>query len=266
MTDGDQPCYHCGKEAHLPDKCFFKKQFCRKCGKQGHIAKVCKQSDKKPYDKKPAYPPRGKSTFKKGQHKNHFTSAAQPTSEEPATSQGEWGLFALSTTSDAGIKVDMELNGTNVSMIRDTGASVTLISSRSWNEKFPIMKLDKSERLLKTYSGEEVQVLGQAQILVDYKQQKTKLPLLIVEGDGPSLLDRNWLKSIKLYWKVIKHVTVQGSLDFLLDKYSVLFQNELVTISRIEAKLSVKSDAVLKFCRARSVPYALKEAIEKDLE
>ena len=37
-------------------------------------------------------------------------------------------------------------------------------------------------------------------------------------------------------------------------------------MSGIEAKLSVKSDAVPKFCRARPVPYALKEAIEKDLE
>ena len=37
-------------------------------------------------------------------------------------------------------------------------------------------------------------------------------------------------------------------------------------MSRIEANLSVKSDAVPKFCRARLVPYALKEAIKKELE
>ena len=54
-------------------------------------------------------------------------------------------------------------------------------------------------------------------MLLDYKQQKVKLPLLIVQGDGPSLLDKNWLKSIKLDWKEIKHVTVQANLDFLLD-------------------------------------------------
>ena len=160
----------------------------------------------------------------------------------------------------------MELHGTNVSMILDTGASVTLISRKTWKEKFPNVKLDKSEVLLKTYSGEHLQVLGQTQMLVDCKQQKMKLPLLIVQGDGPSLFGRNWLKSIKLDWKEIKHVTVQAKLDFLLDKYSVLFQNELGTMSGIEAKLSVKSDAVPKFCRARPVPYALKEAIEKDLE
>ena len=172
MTGGGEPCYRCGKEGHVSDKCFFKKQSCRKCGKQGHIAKVCRQGDKKPFDKKPAYQPREKSTFKKGQHKNQFISADQPTSEEPATSQGEWGLFALFTTSDAGIKVDMELNGTNVSMILDTGVSVTLISRKTWKEKFPNLKLDKSEVLLKTYSGEHLQVLGQTQMLVDYKQQK----------------------------------------------------------------------------------------------
>ena len=178
---------------------------------------MCKPSDKKPYDKKPAYPPRGKSTFKKGQHKNQFISADQPTSEEPATSQGEWGLFALSTTSGAGIKVGMELNRTDMSIILDTAASETLISRKTWKKKFPNIKLDKSEVLLKTYSGEQLQVLGQTQMLLDYKQQKVKLPLLIVQGDGPSLLGKNWLKSMKLDWKKIKHVTVQANLDSLLD-------------------------------------------------
>ena len=113
----------------------------------GHITKVCKQSDKKPYDKKLAYRPRGKSTFKKEQHKNKFISTEQRTSDEPASSQEEWRLFALSTTLDAGINIDMELNGTNVSTILDTGASVTLISSNTWKERFPNMKLDKSEVL-----------------------------------------------------------------------------------------------------------------------
>ena len=118
---------------------------------------MCKQSGKKPYDKKPAYPPKRKSTFNKEQHKNQFISVDQPTSEEPATSQEEWDLFALSTTSGAGIKVDMELNGTNMSIIPDTGASVTLISRKTWKEKFPNIKLDKSgvvENLLRrTASG-----------------------------------------------------------------------------------------------------------------
>ena len=270
MTGGGQPCYRCGKEGHVFDKCFFKKHSCRKCGKQGHIAKVCRQGDKKPYDKKPAYQPREKSTFKKGQHKNQFISADQPTSEEPATSQGEWGLFALFTTSDAGkptseepatsqgewglfalfttsdagIKVDMELNGTNVSMILDTGASVTLISRKIWKEKFPNLKLDKSEVLLKNLlrrtTPPGVRTNSDARGL-----QATEDEVTFIDC---SRRCRNWLKSIKLDWKEIKHVTVQAKLDFLLYKYSVLFQNELETMSGIEAKLSVKSDAVPKLC------------------
>ena len=71
--------------------------------------------------------------------------------------------------------------------------------------------------LLKTYTGEQLQVLGQTQMLLDYKQQKVKLALLIVQGDGPSLLGRNWLKSIELDWNDLKYVTVQANLDSLLD-------------------------------------------------
>ena len=33
----------------------------------------------------------------------------------------------------------------------------------------------------------------------------------------------------------------------------------------VQAKLAVKPDATPKFCRARTAPYALRDAIEKDL-
>ena len=33
----------------------------------------------------------------------------------------------------------------------------------------------------------------------------------------------------------------------------------------VTAKLHIKSDTVPKFCRARAAPYALRDAIEKDI-
>ena len=41
-------------------------------------------------------------------------------------------------------------------------------------------------------------VLGQCQVNVKVNGQKKQLVLTIVEGDGPSLLGRDWLKHLQL--------------------------------------------------------------------
>ena len=89
------------------------------------------------------------------------------------------------------------------------------------------------------------------------------LPIVVVAGSGPSLFGRNWLKAIKLDWKEIKSVSTE--LQHLLQKHSALFKDEMGRMKGITAKLTAKPDAQPKYCRARPVPYAMKEAIEKDL-
>ena len=42
---------------------------------------------------------------------------------------------------------------------------------------------------------------------VKYKEQRHGLPLLVVAGDGSSLLGRNWLEQIKLDWHNLNNVT-----------------------------------------------------------
>ena len=41
---------------------------------------------------------------------------------------------------------------------------------------------------------------------VEYNGQSAEMPLLIVEGSGPSLMGRDWLSQIQLNWKQIHHI------------------------------------------------------------
>ena len=77
----------------------------------------------------------------------------------------------------------------------DTGASVSVMSESIWKEKFSQNKLQPSSVQLKIYSGENLNVMGQLQVNVECNDQRSKLPIQIVEGNGPMLLGRNWLKS-----------------------------------------------------------------------
>ena len=63
-------------------------------------------------------------------------------------------------------------------------------------------------------------------------RQKASLTLTVVVGDGPSLLGRNWLQLMKLNWRSIKVVNTpkEGSLNYLLDKFSDVFTGKLGTI------------------------------------
>ena len=178
-------------------------------------------------------------------------------------SDQDYQLFAVRGTPEAAIILEPEVNGVTLPMELDTGASVSIISQKVWEGILSKMQLEKSDTLLKTYTGEKLQVLGQLQVQVKYGDQVQQLPLLVVAGNGPSLWGRNWLAAIRLNWAHIKQVHM--GLGPLLQKYHDVFQ-ELGTLQGIEVKLMVREDAIPKFYKPCSIPYAIRGAIEKDLE
>ena len=88
-----------------------------------------------------------------------------------------------------------------------------------------------ADLLKRAYYSTEVQVF--------YEGQTTTLPLVVVKGDGPTLLGRNWLSKIRLNWDKIHYMTSPG-LHELLSKYDELFQERLGTfkIVRLRVRLT----------------------------
>ncbi len=50
-----------------------------------------------------------------------------------------------------------------------------------------------------------------------------------------------------------------------LDKYPAVYQNGVGKMEGFKAKIHVQPDAKPKFCRARSVSYAMREKVEAEL-
>ncbi len=87
-----------------------------------------------------------------------------------------------------------------------------------------------------------------------------------VQGNGPSLLGRDWLAKIRLDWPSMNKVTASSALkDVLKEARSALFSKELGKLKGVKVSLYIKPDAQPKFCKARSVPFLLKDKIEKEL-
>ena len=96
-------------------------------------------------------------------------------------------------------------------------------------------------------------MLGSIDVAVEYQEQTARLPLVIVEGNGPTLLGRNWLKHIRLDWQGIHHLS-QSSLQSLLQKHEAVFQKGLGTLQGHEVAIVVDPQATPHFSKSRPVP------------
>eukprot|EP00795_Rhopilema_esculentum_P009037 gene9037-16680_t len=94
--------------------------------------------------------------------------------------------------------------------------------------------------------------------------QKAKLPLVVVDGDKPALLGRNWLMEIKFDWNQL-FVVNYGLGEELVKKYKNVFDAQHGVIKGYKADLLLKKDAKPVFKKARPVPFSLKEIVEKEL-
>ena len=172
-----------------------------------------------------------------------------------------------------GIDVSLEVEGISLTMELDTGAGASIISEQTYQAHFREIPLKPCSTKLHTYTGEPIQVLGLITVDVKYKDQNASLPLVVVQGQGPSLLGRDWLKVVKLDWEGIfnlkgacPELSRQEKLQTLLDAHAELFQAELGTIKGITAKLQMKEGATPKFCKAHPVPYSLLDAVNEECD
>jgi len=96
---------------------------------------------------------------------------------------------------------------------------------------------------------------------------------VVVEGDGPCLLGRDWLAHIRLDWQQIFQMRAESirpnqvpELDRLLNAHIKVFEEGLGTIEGIQAKIFVDPTIKPLYFKARPVPHALREKIEVELD
>ncbi len=251
------PCYRCGGRGHAPSACRFREATCHKCQKTGHIAKACR-SGAAPRRPKPQYESR-----KRGPRQVQSVSQEKASDSEDE----EFTLFKVGGKSQQHpIVVTMSVNGQQIPMEVDTGASVSVISTTTQAKYFPKGILDKTSAILTAYTGDQIPVVGVMKVEVSYGEQRAKLSLYVVEGQGPSLMGRDWIRSIRLDWRSIGMASLSSKTEALLERYVEVFEEGLGPMNTFEASLSVKPGCKPRFHKARPVPFALKPAIERELD
>ena len=79
------------------------------------------------------------------------------------------------------------------------------------------------------------------------------------------MFGRDWLTQLRLDWKSICHIRLKA-LEEVLSKHKKVFQEGLGTLQGYQATLHVDPNASPRFCKTRTVPYAMQQPVEKELD
>ncbi|XP_055345223.1 uncharacterized protein K02A2.6-like [Paramacrobiotus metropolitanus] len=162
----------------------------------------------------------------------------------------EFDVMSVDAAIGQSIYVPVQLNGTPVSTVLDTGSGVTITTVETdwFTQTGPIHA--STAQLHRPY-------------LTCYGN-----------GHGGNVLGRDWIQALDLSRLSLKDLQAPSirlvagdlKLDEVLNRHRAVFRDELGPCKQCKAHLYLKPNAKPVFCRARTVPFAFRDAVEKDLD
>jgi len=106
------------------------------------------------------------------------------------------------------IMVCLKLNEKDITMELDTGTTLSIVSEKTYHSLFSPDTAPQVKGLpsrVQNLHKRDPKHFGNNNCH-SYKDQNADLNLLVVAGEGPSLLGHDWLSHIKLDWTRLNHV------------------------------------------------------------
>lgn len=236
----EQRCFQCGELGHWRDHCpgaqprQASAPRCYRCGEGGHLQRDCSKQRK------------GVKLVQDSDQADWQVSAVQPAA-------AEWA--------------QVKVNGQEMTMLIDTGSPVTIVCAET---HIPGLKLRPSELHLTSFTGQQIRLRGEGEVDVEVSGRVARLRL-VVSNMGPHrpLMGREWIKALRaapgLESLNVCPVAPLPTLKEVLDRHREVFEDELGKIP-VKVALRLKQGAKPVYRRARPVPFALQQDIERELD
>lgn len=250
---GGEParCSVCGGKTHGAADCGYRHLNCDICGVKGHLKKVCssKSAQSDVSHKNPKN--------KKSKSRNHYLCESDDNCDFSPVNN-------IRCTDEKPMAVDVCVRDVTLSMEVDSGSGVSALPAAIWHRYFPKAVLGESQKILRTYSGSVLSPVGVCELPVTYNKVTHTINFYIV-NDGPvPLLGRDFMSKFNLALVALNFCSVD--FNHVLGKYESLFSDKLGTFNKYKLSLHLNENATPKFCKARSVPFAIKDKVSAELD
>lgn len=229
-------CTACGYAGHEASTCRFVRYKCKKCGVQGHLKRMCKQTV----------------------NKQHYVECCGDVGDD-----GKHLCCNIRTFCGEPMRESVCVNGINLTFEIDTGSPVTVISEQMFLNHFANTSLETSDVILHSYNGDKLHIIGKINLSFTYNNKSCTISVYVVRNGGPPLLGRDFFSRFDL-----QICSLNNCSDFLSvssSKYPQLFGSKLGCLKGVKVDLALKPDSKPIFFKARPLPFALRESVEKEL-
>ncbi|XP_065225166.1 uncharacterized protein K02A2.6-like [Planococcus citri] len=261
-TSDNVVCYRCGIRDHKAPNCRHKGAKCTKCQKIGHLATVCGMG------RRALHSAAAKSIdvvdMKSGEIVDIVLSAAESTIDATAEN-----------SPPPKIHVDVRIEGVPIRLEADCGATFTLISMSEFKRLGIKTPLRPSRYTLRIYDKSLVKIAGYVPVRVEYDGKEYKLILRVVHGDYDSVIGRDWIFPMQLDIRQLNaeiapihkiDIDLNAEIDKLVSEFADIFGDSPGRLPGEPVSFKLCADANPIFCRARSVPYALRDAVNEEID
>lgn len=252
-------CYRCG-QPHRQENCPFVNVECFVCGNRGHVAKVCR--------------------FRKRTSVHKVASEEEYEHFESSEDEGNQVYQLSDNEEDKRWIMTVVIDGKRVVMEGDTGAGMSIINRSTYLEHFSHIDLIQRKSCLKMYNGQKVLPKGEFKCSVQYNNKLVhNLKLVVIDNDSSnSLFGRKWMRAFGIQFPsaldtkesvacvVDSNFNKCVAIDQLMNKFPEVFSTSIGAFNKGTVGLELKTGAVPVWCRARPVPYALRPAVDAELE
>ena len=159
----ERKCYWCNDPSHLANRCRFKATVCNKCKMRGHIAVACRSGSRSD----------GQTYNNKMSPANEKRTGGKPLEQNSSSEDEDDGVHYIHRISGKlPYTIKLDLNNAEIPFQIDTSSGITIISESCYRMHLSDIPLKSSNVIIKTYSEEELDVVGK--IYVDVRCNSKK--------------------------------------------------------------------------------------------
>ena len=250
--NGRSNCHYCGGIFSQNHRCPARGKKCRSCGKLNHFAKVCKSTVR--------FVDQGEVEVE--QYHEYETGGVQTTSSD------EEFVFTVNRNISKTPKVEASINKTPIQFIVDTGASVNIINSSTYDQLTTKPVLRHSTPKIYSYGAKKpLDVTGYFDCEISYKKKCIPTTVYVIRH-SPDVTVCNLMsgETAQMLGLIQFAMASKSVCSHLPEDFPELFTPGLGKIKDVKIKLHIDHDVQPIVQKHRRIPFHVRKDVERELK